>query len=77
MNEEVLELHKLIGKNVKRIRMEKKFSQRSLSLSIGQESTTVVSQAELGKVKHFNVEQLYKISKVLGVDICEFFKYTS
>jgi len=73
VNKEVLELHKIIGKNVKRIRVEKKYSQRSLSLSIGQESTTVLSQAELGKVKHFNIEQLYKISKVLDVDICEFF----
>jgi len=74
INEQVQSLHFLIGKNVKRIREEKGFSQRSLSLEIGQESTTIISQAELGKHKHFNIEQLYKISRILDVDICEFFK---
>lgn len=74
IDEEVKGLHKQIGENVKRVREQKKFSQKSLSLEIGQESTTVISQAELGKNKHFNIEQLYKISKVLDVDICEFFK---
>ena len=74
VDKEVKSLHKLIGENVKRIREEKGFSQRALSLEIGQESTTIISQAELGKHKHFNIEQLYKISKELNVDICEFFR---
>ena len=74
LEQEVKSFHKLIGQNVKRIREEKSYSQRSLSLAIGQESTSIISQAELGKNKHFNIEQLYKISKELNVDICEFFK---
>ncbi len=74
VDKEVKNFHKLIGANVKRIREEKSFSQRALSLAIGQESTSIISQAELGKVKHFNIEQLYKISKELNVDFCEFFK---
>ncbi len=74
IDKKVKHFHKLIGENVKRIREEKGFSQRALSLEIGQESTTIISQAELGKHKHFNIEQLYKISKILDVDICEFFK---
>ena len=74
VDKEVQKLHVLIGGNVKKIRNAKKLSQKVLSLEIGQESTTIISQAELGKEKHFNVEQLYKISKVLNVDICEFFK---
>lgn len=74
IEQEVKSFHKLIGKNVKRLREEKNYSQRSLSLAIGQESTSIISQAELGKNKHFNIEQLYKISKELNVDICEFFK---
>ena len=73
-NKEVKHFHELIGKNVKRLREEKNYTQRSLSLAIGQESTSIISQAELGKKKHFNIEQLYKISKELNVDICEFFK---
>ena len=74
IDKEVKSLHALIGKNVKRIREEKSFSQRALSLAIGQESTSIISQAELGKNKHFNIEQLYKLSKELDVNICEFFK---
>lgn len=70
----VKNFHKLIGENVKRIRKEKGISQRALSLAIGQESTSIISQAELGKGKHFNIEQLYKISEELNVDFCEFFK---
>ena len=74
IDKEVKSLHALIGKNVKRIREEKSFSQRALSLAIGQESTSIISQAELGKNKHFNIEQLYRMSKELDVNICEFFK---
>lgn len=71
---QVKNLHKVIGKNVKQIREEKGFSQKALSLDIGQESTSIISQAELGGRKHFNIEQLYKMATILEVDICEFFK---
>ena len=73
LNLEVQELHTAIGKNVKKFRELKKLSQHALSLEIGHSSATLVSQAELGKGKRFNVEHLYKLSKVLDVDICEFF----
>lgn len=67
------ELHQTIGSNVKRLRTKKGISQYELSLAIGQKSTTIISQAELGKNKHFNIKHLYHISKVLECDICEFF----
>ncbi|UCN00216.1 helix-turn-helix domain-containing protein [Sulfurimonas sp. SWIR-19] len=70
---EVERLHKRIGKNVKKLREGKKLTQLDLALAIGQKSTTIISQAELGTNKHFNIEQLYKISKVLGCDITDFF----
>jgi len=71
IKEEVQSLHMRIGANVKRLREKKGFSQKALSLEIGQESTTIISQAELGRKKHFNIEQLYKISQVLEVELCE------
>ena len=71
---EVDKLHEKIGSNVKRIREEKKFTQLELAIAIGQKSTTIISQAELGKNKHFNLEQLYKISKILDCDIKDFCK---
>ncbi len=71
LNLEVQELHTTIGKNVKKFRELKGLSQHALSLEIGHASTTLVSQAELGKGKRFNVEHLYKLSKVLNIDICQ------
>ena len=67
------ELHVIIGKNVKKYREVKGLSQLALSGEIGHASTTLISQAELGKGKRFNVEHLYKLSKVLDVDICKLF----
>lgn len=69
----VASLHKLIGQNVKKKREEKGFSQLSLAEEIGQNSTTIISQGELGKGKHFNIEHLYKLSVILDCNICDFF----
>ncbi|MFA6629030.1 MAG: helix-turn-helix transcriptional regulator [Sulfuricurvum sp.] len=63
-----------IGRNVKRIRMEKGFSQLQLAQSIGHKSVSIVSLAEIYHNKqHFNIEHLAKIAYILDVDICEFF----
>jgi ribosome-binding protein aMBF1 (putative translation factor) len=71
----VEQLHKNIGKNVKRVREEKGFSQLQLSYAIGHKSVTVVSRAEIYyKGQHFNIEHLAKIAYVLDIDICELFK---
>ncbi|OCL84118.1 helix-turn-helix domain-containing protein [Arcobacter porcinus] len=73
--EEIRDLYRRIGKNVKRIREEKEKSQLELALSIGHSSAGFVGKAEICiHDKHFNIEHLYKISKILDVDICEFMK---
>ena len=60
----------MIGSNVKRIRKEKKITQMQLALAIGHNSVGHIAKAELCKYdKHFNLEQLYKISKVLDVSL--------
>lgn len=67
-------LHLLIGKNVKRIRKEKKISQLKLALALGYKSVSPISCAEIYYKKiHFNIENLAKIAFVLEVDIEEFF----
>ena len=69
------ELHILIGKNVARLRKEAGYTQLELSLEMGNKSPSLLSSAEVYKNKrHFNISQLHKISKVLNVDITEFFK---
>lgn len=73
--QEIAELYQLIGKNVKRIRQAKDVTQMELGLALGHTGVGTVSVAEIyHNKKHFNIEHLYKIAKILEVDICEFFK---
>lgn len=75
--EEIKEFQKLIGKNVARIRQARGMSQLELSLAIGNKSVSLVAGAEAGYNNiRFNTEHLYKISKILDVDIKEFFAAT-
>ncbi|MDD2358005.1 MAG: helix-turn-helix transcriptional regulator [Thiovulaceae bacterium] len=67
-------IYQEIGKNVKKIRMEKGCSQLKLAQAIGHKSLSIVSLAEIYHNKqHFNIEHLVKIAYVLEVDICDFF----
>jgi len=73
-DKEVILFHQLITDNIKRIRKEKGITQLDLALTIGHKSMSTIGKIEAGlEKKHYNVEQLYKISKALEVDICEFF----
>lgn len=68
--EELTIFYQQIGKNVKKYRKEKKITQLQLALAIGHNSVGHVAKAELYKYgKHFNLEQLYKIAKILNVKI--------
>jgi transcriptional regulator with XRE-family HTH domain len=72
---EILNIYKLIGENVKYYRTLKEMSQLSLSCEMGYKSVSLVSAAELcSDGKHFNIEHLYKISKILDVPIAKFFE---
>ena len=69
------EFYKIIGKNVAKFRKEKKLSQLDLSLRMNYKSVSVVSGAEICyQGKHFNLEHLLKISQILDIEICDFFK---
>ncbi len=69
------DFYTLVSLNVARIRKEKNISQLKLANAIGHNSPTFFGKAEiLAENKHFNLEHLFKISSVLDVDICEFFK---
>ncbi|MFT5835626.1 MAG: transcriptional regulator with XRE-family HTH domain [Sulfurimonas sp.] len=71
----ILELYKLIGQNVKKHRNIKNMTQLDLSHEMGYKSVSLVSAAELNNDNtHFNIAHLYKISKILDIDMCELFK---
>jgi len=74
-DKEIDEVYLLITGNIKKIRKSKNITQLDLALTIGHKSMSTIGKIEAGlENKHYNVAQLYKISKILEVDICEFFK---
>lgn len=75
-NEQEIELfHKRLGRKVQYLRQEKGISQLELSYYIGFKSTSLIAGAESGyKNIKFSVEHLYKIAKVLNVNVKEFFE---
>ena len=71
-SEEVLDT---VSKNVLKYRKEKGMTQMQLALEIGMSGGAYLGRAEIRKDnQHFNIKHLAKISKVLEIDICEFFK---
>ncbi len=69
------QLYQVVGKNVAKYRNKKNMSQLNLSMTMGYKSVSVISSGEICyKGKHFNLEQLHKISKILEIDITKFFK---
>ena len=74
-DEEIQSIYKLIGENVKYYRTQKEMTQLALSYEMGYKSVSLVSAAELcNDGKHFNIEHLYKISKILDIPIAQFFE---
>lgn len=71
--EEIEQFYRLIGLNVKKLRQERGVSQLQLALAIGLKSVSTIAKAEIGvENKHFNLEHLYKISKALEINLCDF-----
>jgi len=65
----------LVSKNVIKYRKMKNYSQMQLAIEIGLSGGAYLGRAELRKNnQHFNLKHLAKISQILEVEICEFFK---
>ncbi len=65
----------LISINVIKIRKEKGFSQLKLATEMGYSSASYIGRMEIRKNnEHFNLIQLFKISKILEVPISKFFE---
>lgn len=73
--EEIEYQYKLISKNIKKSRLEKNLTQEKVALSMGLTTATFYTNAESCKRgKHFSLEHIIKISKILDVEIGNFFK---
>ena len=70
LDDEIKSFYRLVGLNVKKLREAKGMSQLELALSLGHASASFLGKAEIGlEDKHFNLEQVYKIAKILDVKI--------
>lgn len=70
--DDIEEFHRKISCNIKRIRIEKEMSQLEVALSLGFASVTFYTNAENNKRgKHFNLEHLYKLSKIFEVEVAD------
>ena len=67
-------VHNQISENVKKLRKEKNITQEELALNIGHSSASMISKIEANlENKHYNIKQLYLISKVLDVPFSKLF----
>jgi transcriptional regulator with XRE-family HTH domain len=72
---EIKKAYLTIGKNVADCRNKKGITQLELSMCMGYKSVSIVSMSEVvARNKHFNIEHLLKISKILDVEIQQLFK---
>ena len=63
-----------ISENVKKLRKETNITQEELALNIGHSSSSMISKIEANlENKHYNIKQLYLISKVLNVPFSKLF----
>ena len=73
--EETEKFHKKISENLRKIRLNKNLTQLDVSLALGLSNPSFITNAESSKSsKRFNLNQLYKLSIIFDVDLCEFFK---
>ncbi len=72
--EEIQLMYQVIGHNVKKLREQNNMSQIELSNVMGYKSVSLVASAEITyNNKHFNLEHLYKISKIFNVPFSSLF----
>jgi len=75
LNKKTNTIHNIISKNVIKYRKEQGVSQLQLALDIGLTGNAFIARAEKRTNNaHFNIEHLVKISAILDIDMCEFFK---
>lgn len=74
--DEIYEFHNKVSLKVKELRKEKNLSQLDLALELGLKNSSFISHAENPKISthHFSIEHLYKISKILNIELSDILK---
>ena len=77
LDTEANELLDLISSNLVKFRKAKGYSQLKLATEMGYSSASYFGCIEIRKNgQHFNISQLYKISRILDIPITNFFELT-
>ncbi|RXJ98682.1 transcriptional regulator [Arcobacter sp. CECT 8989] len=74
--DEIYEFHNKVSLKVRELRKEKNLSQLDLALELGLKNSSFISHAENPKISthHFSIEHLYKISKILNIELSDILK---
>ncbi len=73
--EDTEEFHNTISKKVRELRIERDLTQLDVSLQLGFNNPTFITNAESpNNSKKFNLTQLHKLSIIFKIDMCEFFQ---
>lgn len=74
--EEIVLFHNKVSNNVKKIRKLKNFTQLDLSIELGFKNSSFISHAENPNLitHYYSLDHLYKISKILDINMCELIK---
>ena len=68
-------VHLIIAMNIRRQRKARGMSQMRLAMEMGHKSVGLVSFAEAGtNNKHFNIEHLVTIAKILDIPVADLFE---
>ena len=71
---ELTDVYLVIAKNIRKYRKKSKLTQKELALKSGY-SYAYIRRVEGPKcIKHFSIQTIYNLSKVLNIDIKELFK---
>ena len=72
-DEELINFHNKISDNVKMYRKQQGLNQLDISIELGFNNSSFISHAENHRLKthYYSIEHLYKISKILNIDICK------
>ncbi|WP_263831711.1 helix-turn-helix transcriptional regulator [Sulfurospirillum oryzae] len=77
-DQEVMKFYADVSNKIKQLRTEANMTQLDLSLEIGIKSVAFYSNCENNRYgKHFNLEHIYKITKVFNMPLSFFFNTIS
>ena len=74
MDDEIEEQYRHISNKIKELRISKKITQENMALAMGFTTATFYTNAENNRQgKHFNLEHIIKISKIMKIPLSNIF----